>query len=169
MLHLSGYDVSLDDLKSFRQWGSNTPGHPERDTRHDTPGVEITTGPLGQGFANGVGMAMAERFLREHFGREVQHHHIFAICSDGDLMEGIASEAASLAGHLRPRPARLPLRRQRHLDRRPDGAELRHRGRRRSASRPTAGTSQEVDDVNDLDALERGDRPARCARTSARR
>ena len=101
MLHLSGYGVSLKDLQSFRQWGSITPGHPERDVVHVTPGVEVTTGPLGQGFANGVGMAMAERFLRQKFGKDVQDHQIYAIVSDGDLMEGIASEAASLAGHLR--------------------------------------------------------------------
>jgi transketolase len=100
VLHLSGYDLPMEELKSFRQWGSLTPGHPERDKVHVTPGVEVTTGPLGQGFANGVGMAMAERFLREHFGPEVQDHHVFGIVSDGDLMEGIASEAASLAGHL---------------------------------------------------------------------
>jgi transketolase len=96
-LHLSGYDVSLEDLKAFRRWGSNTPGHPERGL---TPGVETTTGPLGQGFANGIGMAMAERFLRERYGAAVCDHRTFAICSDGDLMEGVASEAASLAGHL---------------------------------------------------------------------
>jgi transketolase len=99
-LHLSGYDLSLDDLKSFRQWGSKTPGHPERDRVHVTPGVEVTTGPLGQGFANGVGMAMAERFLRERYGSDVVDHRTYAIVSDGDLMEGIAAEAASLAGHL---------------------------------------------------------------------
>jgi transketolase len=99
-LHLSGYDLSMDELKRFRQWGSLTPGHPERDRVHVTPGVEVTTGPLGQGFANGVGMAMAERFLRAHFGAEVQDHRIFGIVSDGDLMEGIGSEAASLAGQL---------------------------------------------------------------------
>ena len=96
-LHLSGYELSLDQIKLFRQLGSETPGHPEYG---DTPGVETTTGPLGQGFANGVGMAMAEQFLRERYGSEVCDHHIFAICSDGDLMEGVASEAASLAGHL---------------------------------------------------------------------
>ena len=100
MLHLSGYGVSLEDLQAFRQWGSITPGHPELDRHHPTPGVEVTTGPLGQGFANGVGMALAERFLRHRFGKDVQDHHVFAIVSDGDLMEGIASEAASLAGHL---------------------------------------------------------------------
>ncbi|ADB48539.1 transketolase [Conexibacter woesei] len=96
-LHLSGYDVTMDDIKHFRQWGSRTPGHPEV---HHTPGVETTTGPLGQGFANAVGMAIAERFLREHFGAEVQDHRIYGICSDGDLMEGVSAEAASLAGHL---------------------------------------------------------------------
>jgi transketolase len=100
VLHLSGYDLPMDQLKQFRQWGSLTPGHPERDRVHVTPGVEVTTGPLGQGFANGVGMAIAERFLRDRYGAEVQDHHIYAIVSDGDLMEGIASEAASLAGHL---------------------------------------------------------------------
>lgn len=101
LLHLTGYDVSLDDLKHFRQWGSITPGHPE--SAH-TPGVEVTTGPLGQGFANGVGMAIAERYLATLFnrpGHAVIDHAIYAICSDGDLMEGVASEAASLAGHLR--------------------------------------------------------------------
>src|SRR3954447_21288791 len=100
VLHLSGYDLAMDELKQFRQWGSLTPGHPERDRVHVTPGVEVTTGPLGQGFANGVGMAIAERFLRDHYGAEVQDHRIYAIVSDGDLMEGIASEAASLAGQL---------------------------------------------------------------------
>jgi transketolase len=100
ILHLTGYDLSMDEIKSFRQWGSLTPGHPERDRVHVTPGVEVTTGPLGQGFANGVGMAIAEKFLREHYGEEVQNHHIYAIVSDGDLMEGISAEAASLAGQL---------------------------------------------------------------------
>ena len=96
-LHLSGYALSLEDLKAFRQWDSRTPGHPEHGI---TPGVETTTGPLGQGFANGVGMALAERFLRERYGSQVCDHRIYAICSDGDLMEGISSEAASLAGQL---------------------------------------------------------------------
>jgi transketolase len=99
-LHLSGYDVPMDEIKRFRQWESITPGHPEVDRASVTPGVEVTTGPLGQGFANGVGMAIAERFLRDHYGAEVQDHQIYAIVSDGDLMEGIASEAASLAGQL---------------------------------------------------------------------
>jgi transketolase len=99
LLHLTGHDLSLDDLKQFRQWGSRTPGHPERG---DTPGVEVTTGPLGQGFANAVGMAIAERFLAERFNRpglEVVDHHSYVICSDGDLMEGVSQEAASIAGH----------------------------------------------------------------------
>ena len=97
MLYLTGYGLTLDDLKAFRQWGSRTPGHPEV---HHTPGVEVTTGPLGQGFANGVGMGIAERYLRARFGAEVCDHHTFVICSDGDLEEGISHEAASLAGHL---------------------------------------------------------------------
>src|SRR4051794_13288156 len=101
VLHLTGYDLPMDELKRFRQWESLTPGHPERDRTHVTPGVEVTTGPLGQGFANGVGMAIAERFQRAKFGAEVQDHRVFCICSDGDLQEGIGSEAASLAGHLR--------------------------------------------------------------------
>ena len=100
ILHLTGYDLPMDQIEQFRAWGSLTPGHPERDRVHVTPGVEVTTGPLGAGFANGVGMAIAERFLREHYGAEVQDHHIYAIVSDGDLMEGIAAEAASLAGQL---------------------------------------------------------------------
>ncbi len=97
MLFLTGDALSLDDLRQFRQWGSRTPGHPERG---HLPGVEVTTGPLAQGFANGVGMAVAERSLRERFGAEACDHHIFAICSDGDLQEGLSHEAASLAGHL---------------------------------------------------------------------
>jgi transketolase len=97
-LHLSGYDLSLEDLKAFRQLGSRTPGHPEFG---HTPGVETTTGPLGQGFAVGVGMAMGGRFLAEQVDTDLFAYRIFVLCSDGDLMEGVASEAASLAGHLR--------------------------------------------------------------------
>jgi len=100
LLHLTGYDLSLDDLKAFRQWKSRTPGHPEYPL---TPGVEITTGPLGQGFASGVGMAIAERFLAARFNRPgypIVDHFTYGIVSDGDLMEGISHEAASLAGHL---------------------------------------------------------------------
>src|SRR5262249_12820624 len=99
LLHLTGYELGIDDLKQFRQWGSRTPGHPERG---HTPGIEITTGPLGQGMSNAVGMAIAERFLAERFNRpglEVVDHHTYAICSDGDLMEGVSQEAASIAGH----------------------------------------------------------------------
>jgi transketolase len=99
-LHLSGYDLPLDELRRFRQWGSKTPGHPERDRVNETPGVETTTGPLGQGLGVAVGMALAERFLRERFGEEVMDHRVFGICSDGDLQEGLSHEAASLAGHL---------------------------------------------------------------------
>ena len=97
LLHLSGYDLPLQEIKDFRQWGSKTPGHPEFG---HTVGVECTTGPLGQGFAMGAGMALAERVLRETFGAELTDHYTYAIVSDGDLMEGVASEAASLAGHL---------------------------------------------------------------------
>lgn len=101
LLHLTGYDLSLDEIKHFRQWGSRTPGHPEYGL---TPGVETTTGPLGQGFANGVGMAIAEAHLAAIFNRPdhtIVDHFTYAIVTDGDLMEGVASEAASLAGHMR--------------------------------------------------------------------
>ena len=100
MLHLSGYDLPLDEIKRFRQLGSMTPGHPEYGV---TPGVETTTGPLGQGVGNGVGMAIAAKHLASRFERDgsgLFDHRIFAICGDGDLMEGVASEAASIAGHL---------------------------------------------------------------------
>ncbi|NPC92900.1 transketolase [Bacillus sp. WMMC1349] len=101
MLHLSGYDLSMNDLKNFRQWGSQTPGHPEYG---HTPGIDATTGPLGQGIAMSVGMALAERHLAETYNRDqyrVVDHYTYSICGDGDLMEGISSEAASLAGHLK--------------------------------------------------------------------
>ncbi len=100
LLYLAGYGLTIDELEEFRQWGSRTPGHPEHGL---TPGVEVTTGPLGAGFSNSVGMAVAEAFLAATFNRpgfEVVDHHTYAIVSDGDLMEGVASEAASLAGHL---------------------------------------------------------------------
>ncbi|HEX2977229.1 MAG TPA: transketolase, partial [Bacteroidales bacterium] len=101
MLHLTGYDLPLEQIKKFRQFGSITPGHPEREL---TPGVETTTGPLGQGCGNAVGMAMAEAYLSSRFNRpgmEIINHHIYCLVSDGDMMEGISSEAASLAGHLK--------------------------------------------------------------------
>jgi len=101
MLHLCGYQLSLEEIKNFRQWGSLTPGHPEY---HLTPGVETTTGPLGQGFGNAVGMAMAQAFLSSKFNKDdikIIDHFIYGICSDGDLMEGVSHESASLAGHLK--------------------------------------------------------------------
>ncbi|MHB8455907.1 MAG: transketolase [Acidiferrobacterales bacterium] len=101
LLHLTGYELDLEDIKQFRQWGSRTPGHPERGR---TPGVETTTGPLGQGFGNAVGMAIAEAQLAERYnrpGHAIIDHYTFALVSDGDLMEGVGSEAASLAGHLK--------------------------------------------------------------------
>jgi transketolase len=100
LLHLTGYDLPLEQIKQFRQWGSNTPGHPERDL---ASGVETTTGPLGQGFGNGVGIAIAEAYLAARYNRpgfEIINHFTYGIVSDGDLMEGVAAEAASLAGHL---------------------------------------------------------------------
>ena len=97
MLYLTGYDVTLDDLKAFRQYGSKTPGHPEF---HDPPGVEATTGPLGQGISNAVGMALSQKMLAARTGAPLENF-VYGICSDGDLMEGVASEACSLAGHLR--------------------------------------------------------------------
>ena len=100
LLHLTGYELSLDDIKNFRQWGSKTPGHPEC---YETPGVEATTGPLGQGAANAVGMALAEKYLATYFnrpGHNIIDHYTYALVSDGDVMEGVACEAASIAGHL---------------------------------------------------------------------
>ncbi|HET6448229.1 MAG TPA: transketolase, partial [Conexibacter sp.] len=148
-LHLSGYDVTLDDLKAFRQWESRTPGHPEV---HHTPGVETTTGPLGQGFANAVGMALAERFLRERFGAEVMDHRIFGICSDGDLMEGVSAEAASIAGHLGL--GRLVfLYDDNHISIDGDTALSFDTEDVEARFRAYGWHTQHVDDANDLDAL----------------
>src|SRR5262245_19997581 len=101
LLHLTGYDLPLEEIRRFRQWGSRTPGHPEYGL---VPGVETTTGPLGQGFGNGIGIALAQRYLSARYlrhGLPITEYGIFALVSDGDLMEGVASEAASLAGHLK--------------------------------------------------------------------
>src|SRR5258706_2654667 len=98
LLHLTGYDVMLDDIRQFRQFGSKTPGHPERGHLR---GVETTTGPLGQGLANAVGMAIAEAHLAAEFGNDIVDHHTYVLASDGDLMEGISQEAIALAGHLK--------------------------------------------------------------------
>ena len=101
LLHLAGYQVTIDDLKQFRQWDSKTPGHPEV---HHTDGVEATTGPLGQGIAMAVGMAMAEAHLAATYNKEnfnIMDHYTYAICGDGDLMEGVSQEASSMAGHMK--------------------------------------------------------------------
>jgi len=101
LLHLCGFDLGKQDLEQFRQWASRTPGHPERG---HTPGVEVTTGPLGQGFANAVGLAMAERLLADRYnrpGHDIVNHHVYVICSDGDMMEGVSQEAASIAGQFK--------------------------------------------------------------------
>ncbi len=153
LLHLTGYDLTLDDLKAFRQWGSKTPGHPEYG---HTAGVETTTGPLGQGFANAVGMAIAERFLGATFngdGPDVIDHFTYVLAGDGDMMEGVTSEAASLAGHLKLGKL-IVLYDDNHIThRRPDRPRL-HRGRRRplrglrlarAEASPTATTSRPID------------------------
>ena len=125
LLYLTGYPgMTLDELKRFRQLHSKTPGHPESFV---TTGVETTTGPLGQGVATSVGMALAERMLAAEFGDDIVDHQTFVLCSDGDLMEGVSQEAIALAGHLQAQQADLPLRRQRHLDRRAADARRFHR------------------------------------------
>src|SRR5271167_2708315 len=152
--HLVGYDLSLDDLRQFRQWGSRTPGHPERG---HTPGIEVTTGPLGQGVANAVGMAMAERFLAERFnrpGNEILDHHVYVICGDGDMMEGISQEAASIAGHFALGKL-IVCYDNNHIT--IDGTtSISFDGENHPARLAADGWHvQEVDDAEDLDALER--------------
>ena len=156
MLYLRGFGLELDDLRQFRQWGSKTPGHPEKG---HTKGVEVTTGPLGQGIGNAVGIALAEKHLRARFGAELCDHHMFAICSDGDFMEGISHEAASFAGHFQLGHLVVRLRRQPHHDRRRDRAHV-HRQRARAVPRVRLARACELGEVaEDLDALEA--RPAR--------
>ena len=124
LLHLTGYDLPLDELRNFRQWDSKTPGHPEHG---HTPGVETTTGPLGQGFANGVGMALAASWLAARYNRPnypIMSHYIYAIVSDGDLMEGIASRVGELGGTPQVGAHYLSLRRQQYHHRRQDGYGL---------------------------------------------
>jgi transketolase len=152
MLHLTGYDVSMDEIKNFRQWQSITPGHPEGEL---TPGVEVTTGPLGQGFANGIGMAIAEAHLAAEFNREdhkIIDHYTYAICTDGDLMEGIASEAASLAGHLRLRKL-IYIYDDNHIS--IDGSTDKAFTENRTARFEAYGWHvQQVEDGNDLEAID---------------
>jgi transketolase len=153
LLYLTGYNLELDELRNFRQWGSLTPGHPEYGL---TPGVETTTGPLGQGFANGVGMVIAEASLAAHYnrpGHEIINHYVYAIVTDGDLMEGVASEAASLAGHLRLGKL-IYLYDDNHIsiEGSTDLAFTEDRGKRFEAY---GWHVQRVDDGNDLDAIDR--------------
>ena len=167
LLHLCGYDLGIEDLKQFRQWGSRTPGHPERG---HTPGVEVTTGPLGQGVANAVGMAMAERFLAERFnrpGHELVDHHVYAICSDGDMMEGISQEAASIAGNFALGKL-VVCYDDNHIT--IDGTtSISFDGENHAARMQADGWHvQRVEDSEDLDALEAALAPAR-EKPSARR
>ncbi len=150
LLHLTGYDLSLDEIKNFRQWGSQTPGHPEYGL---TPGVETTTGPLGQGFATAVGMGIAQAHMAAVFSPELFDHYIYAIVTDGDLMEGVASEAASLAGHLRlGRLVYLYDNNHISIDGSTDLAFTEDRVARFAAY---GWHVQSVDDGNDLDAVDR--------------
>ncbi len=165
LLHLTGYDLGLADLQQFRQWGSRTPGHPEHGL---TPGVETTTGPLGQGFANGVGMAIAERWLAAQFnrpGHPIVDHYTYAIVSDGDLMEGVASEAASLAGHLKlGKLIYLYDQNQISIDGSTDLAFTEDVGRRFEAY---GWHVQRIADGNDLDAVETAIRAAQAETSRA--
>ena len=163
LLHLTGYDLPLEQIKQFRQWGSITPGHPERGL---TPGVETTTGPLGQGFGNGVGMAIAEAYLAAQYNRpgfEIINHFTYGLVSDGDLMEGVASEAASLAGQLELGKL-IYLFDNNHVTL-SAGTNIAS-NEVRSVSRRMAGTRNRWRDGNDLDAI---DHALRVARSETRR
>jgi transketolase len=159
LLHLTGYDLSLDQIKQFRQWGSLTPGHPERGI---TPGVEVTTGPLGQGFGNAVGMAMAEAFLAARYnrpGHKIIDHNTYVLASDGDLMEGVAAESASLAGHLRVGKL-IALYDDNHVTL-SAATDLTFTEDVRKRFNAYGWHTQIVEDGNDLEAIERAIRNAR--------
>src|SRR5574341_2158037 len=163
MLHLTGYDVPMEQIKQFRQWESKTPGHPERGF---TPGVETTTGPLGQGFGNGVGMAIAEAHLAARYNRpgfDVVNHFTYAIVSDGDLMEGVAAEAASLAGHLKL--GKLIYLYDDNLISLAASTDMTFTEDRAKRFEAYGWHTQLVDDGNDLDALDIAMRAARSETT----
>lgn len=159
LLYLTGYDLPLEQIKQFRQWGSLTPGHPERGV---TPGVETTTGPLGQGFGNGVGMAIAEAYLAARYNRpgfEVMHHFTYGLVSDGDLMEGVAAEAASLAGHLKLGKL-IYLYDDNHITL-AASTQLTFTEDRAQRFAAYGWHTQSIDDGNDLDAIDHAIRTAR--------
>jgi transketolase len=159
LLYLTGYDLPLEQIKQFRQWGSITPGHPERGL---TPGVEVTTGPLGQGFGNGVGMAIAEAYLAAHYNRpdfEIVNHFTYGLVSDGDLMEGVASEAASLAGHLKLGKL-IYLYDNNHVSL-AAGTNITFTEDRAKRFEAYGWHTQSIEDGNDLDALDQALRAAR--------
>lgn len=159
MLHLTGYDLPLEQIEQFRQWGSHTPGHPERGL---TPGVETTTGPLGQGFGNGVGMAIAEAYLAARYNRpgfEIVDHFTYGIVSDGDLMEGVAAEAASLAGHLKLGKL-IYLYDNNHISL-AAATDLTFTEDRAKRFEAYGWHTQTVEDGNDLEAIDRALRAAR--------
>ena len=158
LLYLSGYDLPLEQIKQFRQWGSLTPGHPERGV---TPGVETTTGPLGQGFGNGVGMAIAEAYLAARYNRpgfEIVHHFTYGLVSDGDLMEGVAAEAASLAGHLKLGKL-IYLYDDNHITL-AAATQLTFTEDRAQRFAAYGWHTQSIDDGNDVDAIDRAIRAA---------
>jgi transketolase len=159
LLYLTGYDLPLEQIKRFRQWGSLTPGHPERGL---TPGVETTTGPLGQGFGNGVGMAIAEAYLAARYNRpgfEIVHHYTYGLVSDGDLMEGVAAETASLAGHLKLGKL-IYLYDNNHITL-ASSTQLTFTEDRAQRFAAYGWHTQSIDDGNDLEAIDRALRLAR--------